>query len=86
MKFRSKTKQLDALLKELKNTLWEELTVVKRRKKLTEEINELWDTKRRNLLNKLKKQFRSFHFTDGCFGLPCCFDFTIGHPSYRLAI
>tara|TARA_Y200000002_G_C22262996_1_gene488786 strand:- start:10 stop:174 length:165 start_codon:yes stop_codon:yes gene_type:complete len=44
MKFRSKTKQLDALIKELKNTLWEELTVVKRRKRLTEEINELWDS------------------------------------------
>ena len=41
MTFRTKTKQLDALLKELKNTLWQELTIVKRRKKLTEEINEL---------------------------------------------
>ena len=44
MKFRSKTKQLDALLKELKNTLWHDLSIVKRRKKLTEEINELWDS------------------------------------------
>jgi len=44
MTFRTKTKQLDALIKELKNTLWEELTVVKRRKRLTEEINELWDS------------------------------------------
>ena len=44
MKFRDKTKQLDAFLKELNNTLWEELTVVKRRKKLTEEINELWNS------------------------------------------
>ena len=44
MTFRTKTKQLDALLKELKNTLWQELTIVKRRKKLTEEINELWDS------------------------------------------
>ena len=46
MTFRTKTKQLDALLKELKNTLWQELTIVKRRKKLTEEINELWDSEK----------------------------------------
>ena len=44
MKFKTKSKEYETLLKEIKNTLWQELTLVKRRKRLTEELNELWDS------------------------------------------
>ena len=44
MKFKTKSKEYETLLKEIKNTLWQELTLVKRRKRLTEELNELWNS------------------------------------------
>ena len=44
MKFKNKSKEYETLLKEIKNTLWQELTLVKRRKRLTEELNELWNS------------------------------------------